>query len=150
MSQREEPQCRPEQAARRRKNGTFAKGSSGNPGGKPAFVREIRARLEAGADDVTAVVLEAAKNGDMQAARLILERIVPTVKSVAEPVQFDLDNSDLPASARSILSAVAAGDLPPDQGKALIDSVVSMARVIEVAALEQQLAELRELLEARQ
>lgn len=150
MSQREEPQCRPEQATKRRKNGTFAKGSSGNPGGKPAFVREIRARLEAGAEEVTSAVMEAARGGDMQACRLILERIVPAVKPVAEPVQFPLDDSDLPACARSILAAIAAGTLPPDQGKALIDSVVSMARVVEVAQLEQQLVELRELLEARQ
>ena len=86
----------------------------------------------------------------MQAARLILERIVPAVKPVADPVKFDIDASDLPSSARSILSAIAAGQIPPDQGRALIDAVASMARVIEVAELEQQLAELRELMEARQ
>ena len=44
---------------------------------------------------------------------------------------------------------IPSGEIPPDQGKALIDSVVSMARVIEVAELEQQLTELRELLEGR-
>lgn len=95
------------------------------------------------------IVLEAARGGDIAACRLVLERLVPSLKPVAEPAQFDLDDSDLPASARSILSAVADGRLPPDQGRSLIDAVVSMARVVEVAELEQQLAELREMLEAR-
>lgn len=138
----------PKNAPERGAGGRWKKGQSGNPGGRSGQTAKIRAALADGADDVAAVVLAAAKGGDMQAARLVLERLVPAVKPVADPVQFALDDSDLPACARSILAAVAAGTLPPDQGKALIDSVVSMARVIEVAQLEQQVAELRELLEA--
>jgi len=133
----------------RRKNGTWKPGQSGNPGGRSSKTADLRAKLASGADAVAEVVLEAAQKGDMAACRLVLERLVPTVKPVAQPVHFDLDASDLPACARSILSAVASGTLPPDQGKALIDSVVSMARVIEVAELEQQLAELRQMLEER-
>ena len=138
----------PENATERDKSGKWKKGQSGNPGGRSGQTAKIRAALAAGADDVAAVVLEAARNGDMQAARLVLERMVPTVKPVAELAPFDLDDGDLPACARSILAAIAAGTLPPDQGKALIDSVVSMARVVEVAQLEQQVGELRALLEA--
>ncbi|WP_247269760.1 DUF5681 domain-containing protein [Pseudomonas sp. YL2] len=133
----------------RTKAGTFAPGVSGNPGGRSSQTREIRSRLAEGADAVTKKVLAAAKKGDMQACRLILERLVPPLKPVSEPVTFALDDTDLPACARSILAAVADGTLPPDQGKALIESVVSMARVIEVAELEKQLAELRAILEAR-
>lgn len=142
MSKREPPHDRTPR-------GHFKPGTSGNPGGRSSQTREIRARLADGAEAVTKKVLAAAKKGDMQACRLILERLVPPLKPVSEPVAFDLDESDLPACARSILAAVAAGTLPPDQGKALIDSVVSMARVIEVAELEKQLAELRALMEKR-
>lgn len=53
----------------------------------------------------------------MQACRLILERLVPPVKATAEVVSFDLDDTDLPSAAKSILRAVAAGNLPPDQGR---------------------------------
>ncbi|TBW04255.1 hypothetical protein E0E52_12980 [Azotobacter chroococcum] len=143
------PENTPERAVGRRRDGTWKKGHSGNPGGRSGQAAKIRAALAAGADDVAEIVLEAARGGDIAACRLVLERLVPSLKPVAEPVQFDLDDSDLPASARSILSAVADGRLPPDQGRSLIDAVVSMARVIEVAELEQQLAELREMLEAR-
>ena len=133
----------------RNKDGTFRKGVSGNPGGRSGEVAVLREKLASGSDDVVAVVMEKAREGDMQACRLILERIVPAIKPVSEAVRFDIDATDLPSSARSILSAIAAGQIPPDQGKALIDAVASMARVTEVAELEQQLAELRELMEAR-
>lgn len=133
----------------RNKDGTFRKGVSGNPGGRSGNTAVLREKLASGSDGVVAVVLEKARAGDMQAARLILERIVPAVKPVSDPVRFDIDATDLPSSARSILSAIAAGQIPPDQGKALIDAVASMARVVEVAELEQQLAELREMMESK-
>lgn len=133
----------------RNKDGTFRKGVSGNPGGRSGNTAVLREKLASGSDDVVTVVLEKARAGDMQAARLILERIVPAVKPVSDPVRFDIDATDLPSSARSILSAIAAGQIPPDQGKALIDAVASMARVVEVAELEQQLAELREMMESK-
>lgn len=142
MSKREPPKDRTPQ-------GQFKPGTSGNPGGRSGKTKALRDKLVKGSDSVAAVVLKAAKGGDMQACRLILERMVPALKPVSEPIQFELDDSDLPSCARSILAAVAAGTLPPDQGKALIDSVASMARVIEVAELEKQLSELRELLESR-
>ena len=142
MSQREQPKDRT-------RRGTFAPGVSGNPGGRSGQTKALREKLAEGADAVTRKVLAAAKKGDMQACRLILERLVPPLKPVSEPVEFPLDSTDLPACARSILAAVAAGAIPPDQGKALIDSVVSMARVIEVAELEKQLAELKSILDER-
>ncbi|RXU25528.1 hypothetical protein SAMN05444503_1174 [Pseudomonas sp. BS3767] len=133
----------------RTRKGQFQPGFSGNPGGRSGKTQAIREKLASGAEAVTKKVLAAAKKGDMQACRLILERLVPALKPVSEPVVFDLDDTDLPATARSIMAAVAGGVLSPDQGKALIDSVSSMARVIEIAELEQQLNDLRALMEAQ-
>ncbi|MHC8358685.1 hypothetical protein ACYZTL_26685 [Pseudomonas sp. LB3P81] len=142
------PENTPKQATARRKNGTFAKGHTGNAGGRPGNLANLRAKLAAGSDEIATVVLDAAKAGDLQACRLVLERIVPSLKPIAEPVAFDLDDTDLPSTARSILRAIANGTLPSDQGKALLDAVLGMARVVEVAELEQQLIELRGLVEA--
>ncbi|MCW2098147.1 UNVERIFIED_ORG: hypothetical protein M2393_000415 [Pseudomonas psychrophila] len=97
-----------------------------------------------GAEAVTKKVMAAAKKGDMQACRLILERLVPPIKPTAEVVRFELDDTDLPSAAKSILRAVAAGELPPDQGKALIEGLGAVARVIEVAELQKAVEELRE------
>ncbi|MNJ29128.1 hypothetical protein D3C77_236870 [compost metagenome] len=134
----------------RGERGRFKKGHSGNPGGRSGQTQAIRAKLAEGADAVTKKVLAAAKKGDMQACRLILERLVPPVKATAEPVQFDLDDSDLPSAAKSILRAIAAGDLPPDQGRHLIEAISAVAKVIEVEELEKAVEELRERIEEMQ
>lgn len=135
-------------ATGRRKNGTFAKGQTGNPGGRPGNLASLRAKLTAGSDEIATVVLEAAKAGDMSACRLILERIVPALKPITEPVPFDLDDTDLPSTARSIMRAIASGALPGDQGKVLLDAVLGMSRVIEVADLDQRLKALEASMES--
>lgn len=150
MSNTDEGQRELSPPAQRRKNGTFARGSSGNPGGRSGQTQEIRAKLAEGAEAVTKKVLAAAKKGDMQACRLILERLVPPVKPAAEPVQFELDDSDLPSAAKSILRAIAAGNLPPDQGRHLIEGLSAVAKVIEVAELEKAVEELRQQVEEMQ
>ncbi|MFG0754884.1 DUF5681 domain-containing protein [Pseudomonas sp. TYF_14] len=150
MSQNDEGLADPPKPTRRRGNGTFAPGHSGNPGGRSGQTQAIRARLAEGADAVTKKVLAAARKGDMQACRLILERLVPPIKPAAEPVQFELDDTDLPSAAKSILKAIAAGDLPPDQGRHLIEGLSAVARVIEVAELEKAVDELRQQIEEMQ
>ncbi|MBV4522597.1 hypothetical protein KVG88_21255 [Pseudomonas sp. SWRI74] len=124
--------------------GRFAPGHSGNPGGRSGQTQAIRAKLAEGAEAVTRKILAAAKKGDMQACRLILERLVPPMKPTSEPVQFDLDDTDLPSAARSIMRAVADGQLAPDQGKSLIDGLGAVARVIEVTELQKAIEELRQ------
>lgn len=72
----------------RDKAGKWKPGQSGNPGGRSGQTQELRARLAEGAEAVTRKVLTAAKKGDMQACRLILERLVPPIKPTAETVRF--------------------------------------------------------------
>jgi len=134
----------PETASNRAAGGRFAPGHSGNPGGRSGKTQAIRAKLAEGAEAVTRKILAAAKKGDMQACRLILERLVPPMKPTSEPVQFDLDDTDLPSAARSIMRAVASGQLAPDQGKSLIEGLGAVARVIEVAELQKAIEELRQ------
>lgn len=123
--------------------GQWTTGQSGNPGGRSGQTQAIRAKLAEGAEAVTKKVLAAAKKGDMQACRLILERLVPPIKPTSEPVQFEFDDTDLPSAARSIMRAVAGGQLAPDQGKSLIEGLSAVARVIEVAELQQAVEALR-------
>lgn len=134
----------------RAKGGQWAKGQSGNPGGRSGQTQAIRAKLAEGADAVTRKVLAAAKKGDMQACRLILERLVPPIKPTSDAVQFELDDTDLPSAARSIMRAVAGGKLPPDQGKWLIEGLGAVARIIEVAELQKAVEALRDQVEEMQ
>ena len=98
----------------------FQKGQSGNPAGKPKGARHkttlLAERLMAAdAENIVAAVVTAARNGDMTAARIVLDRIAPTRRD--NPVCFDLPKIERPADAvaasAAILSAVADASLTP-------------------------------------
>ena len=96
-----------ENAAAKQRGRPFRRGMSGNPHGKPAGTRHRVTLLAEGmmqddAEDVVRAVLTAAKAGDMVAARLVLDRIVPPRRG--RPVAFALPamqtGADLPAAIR--------------------------------------------------
>ena len=124
--------------------GQFKKGSSGNPGGRSSKAAELRKKLESSADNAVQTIMDAAKDGDMAACRLILDRVVPPSKPVYAPVAFELDNSDLPSAARSVIEAIAAGELPADQGKMILDGLANVAKIIEITELEQRISSLEQ------
>ncbi|HBR4754302.1 TPA: hypothetical protein L9W62_000052 [Klebsiella pneumoniae] len=140
------PDSRKQQDDSRDKAGRFRKGVSGNPGGRSTKTAELRRVLESGADDAVKTIMEAAKGGDMAACRLILDRVVPPSKPVYQPVSFELDDSDLSAAARSVVKAIAAGELPADQGKMILEGLANMTKIIEV----QEIVERLNALEAKQ
>jgi hypothetical protein len=138
------------QPRRRRAGGKpFERGRSGNPAGKARGTRHhitvLAERLMGG--DVKAVVtkvVEAAKGGDMTAARLILDRIVPARRG--RPVTFTLPvvatTADLVAALGAILAAVATGELTPDEGAAVAGLIESKRKAIEIVDLEARVAAL--------
>ncbi|MGQ4879820.1 DUF5681 domain-containing protein [Billgrantia sp. LNSP4103-1] len=125
--------------------GRFIKGTTGNPGGRPRKADELRSLLEGDAKDVARKVIEAAKGGDMQACRIVVERILPPVRPAHACVAFDFDaDASLTDQSRQILAAVAEGKLPPDQGKALLDGIAALSRVTEMDELARRIAAIEE------
>ena len=125
--------------------GRWVKGASGNPNGQPSRAAELRRLLAEGADEVAAQVLQAAQGGDMHAARLVLERLVPAVRPAHQPVNFEFDaDAPLADQARQILSAAAQGELPADQAKALLDALADLVRVVELDEIDRRLKAIEE------
>lgn len=137
-----QPENRKEQATGRRKDGTFQAGRSGNPGGRPGNLIALRKKLATGTPAVVTAVMKAAKEGDMQACRLILERMVPAIKPTSETIQFDFTGDTPTDQARSIMAAIADGQIPPDQGKALIEALAAVGKIAEIDELSRRLAAL--------
>lgn len=126
-------------------------GPSPNPAGRPKGVLDKRTKVnQALADDAPAivrVVVDAALEGDMQAAGLVLSRVAPTLRSETRTVSFQFDaTASLSQQMEQVLAAVAAGEVAPDVGQQIIASVQALSQIRAVEELEERLI----ALEARQ
>ena len=121
-------------------------GISGNPKGKPpgsGELQRLRASIAANVPEILAGLVLAAKGGDVQAARLILERILPPVKAIEQAVKLELpDGVTLTAKASAVLSAAAMGDIAPGQAAQLIAALGTLAKISEVDELAARIATL--------
>jgi hypothetical protein len=114
-------------------------GQSGNPKGRPTGTGEVAKLRAAIAGNVPAILeslTAAALAGDVQAARLLLERALPPIKPVEATQALSLpDDGTLTEQGRAVLASVAAGELAPGQGAALLGAIGTLARVVEIDEL---------------
>ncbi|MEF8735353.1 MAG: DUF5681 domain-containing protein [Candidatus Accumulibacter necessarius] len=124
-------------------------GQSGNPAGRPKGSRNrvtlvALAAMEEGADAIARKVVDLAKEGDISAARLVLERLVPPAKE--RPIFLslpDTSSADGVAQAQAaILQAVAAGDLLPGEAATLAGIVEARRKALETLELEARISAL--------
>lgn len=129
-----------------RKNGRFTKGHSGNPRGRPPTLSpELRERLDKATPDIIDKIVEKALDGDLAAAKIILDRTAPVPKQSSATVTIpDLgsESTTLVEKAGAILNSVASGNCPADVGAVLMQSITALAKVIEVDELERRIAAL--------
>lgn len=133
----------------RKRDTRFKPGQSGNPAGKKPGTRNrisqvLEDLMSDEAEAIARTVAEAAKGGDMQAARLVLDRLCPPRKGRA--VTFDLPPistaADVLKAMGAVLQAVAGGDLTPDEGQAMAGLLEIKRKAIETAEIEARLAAL--------
>ena len=128
----------------------FQKGQSGNPKGRPhgtTRTGKLIAMLEPHAPALVDKVVELALNGDTTALRLCLERLYPALKAKEEAIPIDdLDaNASVSEQAKSVINALAQGELSTAQASSVMQSLSAQARIIEIDELEQRVRQLEEV-----
>lgn len=124
-------------------------GQSGNPAGKKPGSRNkatqmVMALMEGGAEEITRTVIDAAKAGDLTAARLVIERLAPPLRE--RPLSLPLPDTGtvagVSAAQQAILQAVGDGEILPGEGTALAGIVESRRKALETVELEQRISAL--------
>ena len=117
-------------------------GQSGNPKGRPPGTGEVAKMRAAIADRVPqllAAMMARALDGDVGAARLLRERAIAPLKAAEQAQALSLPDGTLTDQGRAVLAAVAAGELAPGQGAALLGAIGTLARVSEVDELARRI-----------
>jgi hypothetical protein len=125
----------------KKKRGLGKPGQSGNPAGRKPGTGEV-AKIRAAINDRVPELLAKALEGDVGAARLLLERAVAPLKAAEQAEPISLPEGSLTDQGRAVLRAVAAGQLAPGQGAALLGAIGTLARVTEIDELEARLTKL--------
>lgn len=127
-----------------KKRGRWKPGESGNPNGRTpgsGEVAKLRASIAEHLPEIITRLVTQARAGDAQAARLLLERVLPPMKATEQPVELTLPpDAGLTAQGAAIVQAVAAGTLAPGQGAQLLTGLGSLARIREIDELEKRIS----------
>ena len=126
----------------------FKSGQSGNPSGRPKgslnkATLATQALLDGEAEAMTRKVVELAKDGNLAALRLCLERLLPPRIG---PILFSLPPlegaQDLPQALKAILDAVARGEITPGEGHTLTAMLDAYRKGLETTDLEARITAL--------
>jgi hypothetical protein len=126
----------------------FSAGTTGNRRGRPKGAKSragaLRQRFIDDFENIVSVVIESAKAGDIQAAKVCIDRALPALRPVESPVLLAVDaNAPLIEQAGQVLAAAMAGKLPISQGVQMAGALSALAEKSEIlerlAAIEKAL-----------
>lgn len=128
----------------------WRKGQSGNPNGRRAkglaTAERLRNALVKDLPAILKVIVTNAKAGDLNAAKTILERVLPPLKAIEVPTLLDELTGTLSQQGQEIIRAMADGRLAPGQASQLLMAIGAQAKILEVdemarriEAIEQQM-----------
>lgn len=133
-------------SADRANRGQFARGNKLSPGRPPGRgpVAELRDKLSQDVDQIIDVLRAQALAGDPQAIRILLDRVLPSLRPVELPTPLDMPVGTLADQARAVVQATADGDIAPGQAAQIITALGGIAKIIETTELLARVSALEE------
>lgn len=130
-----------------KKNKWFKGMPSPNPKGRKRGLADRRLTLKEETvektKEVLQIVYQRAIDGDMQAAQIMLDRTMPRLKAQSKLIQFEFDiESSMTDRAEMVMAAIAKGDVAPDVGNSLIDSMSKVHGLRQIDDLAERIAKL--------
>jgi len=131
----------------------FITGTSGNPSGKKKGTLNKRTQLakllEPHAQELIEKAVELARNGDVNALRLCIERLIPKAKNEMIVLPISIDDTKDPEKLLGINSAiiqgVISGELTPEQGKAISGIVEKQTEFLFFTDVNKRVKDLEKL-----
>lgn len=115
----------------------FTPGTSGNPAGRPkgARGRSGLELLEPHARPILRKLIERALDGEIEAMRVLADRLWPKLKPSSQKVTLFSRGASLANRGEAVIDAVLTGQLGPDEAKDLMSALQGLGRIIEVSEL---------------
>jgi len=129
----------------------FKAGISGNPAGRPKDKTPatlLRKSIAEAMPEIILSLIEQAKNGDVAAAKVLLDRSCPTLKPQAMAINLPV-NGTLADQGDEIIRATLSGHIPPDIGAQLITALTAQSKIIEQQEVIERLSRIEQQLESR-
>jgi uncharacterized protein DUF5681 len=141
----------PENTGQMQVTGKFRKGQSGNPQGKPKGTKN-RATLAAerllndDLDNICRKLIEEALTGNVQAIKLVLDRVLPVKRDRDIDVRLPkLQTADDAVKAMSmIIESVSCGNITPSEGEAMSKVIDSFVKAIQAYDVEKRIVNLEQ------
>lgn len=133
----------------RKSDGTFAPGNKlggSKAGSRHSVTKAVEALLDGQHEALTQKAIAKALEGDMVALRLCLDRLAPPRRDA--PIAFEMppikSAADTVGASTSLLAAVAAGEVTPDEAGRVMALLTAHKAIVEAGDLEARITALEE------
>jgi hypothetical protein len=121
----------------------FKQGQSGNPKGRPKGIVDRRTQyrelINSHVPEVINRVVDAALGGDIRACKLLLDKVLPSLRPEYETSAYEVEGNSALDGANAIIRSMLVGMTSPEKAQAAISAIASYQNVTDLVEVEERL-----------